>query len=95
MALRFKEVYVVSNGSLKLANKKYTSIPNDYCISFFDDTEFSEVSEDSTIGKEAWSFKQIKAISELQVQTIVDVIGVVVELGQLGSIKIKTTGEEK
>lgn len=59
------KVYLVSNGTLKLANKKFTSIPNDYCITFSYNTEFSEVPEDSAIGKEAWSFKLIKSLPEL------------------------------
>ena len=53
------KIYVVSDGSIKLANKKFTSIPNDFCISFYDSTEFKEVAEDQMIGKDGWSFKPI------------------------------------
>lgn len=88
-AIRENKVYVVSLGSIKLANKKFTSIPNDYCINFFDETEFVEVAEDSAISQDAWAFKQIKALEELQVQSAVDVIGIVIEVGQIGSIKLK------
>lgn len=40
------KVYEVSCGQIKIANKKFTSITNDYCISFSDSTDFKEVKED-------------------------------------------------
>ena len=55
-------MYTVSNGSIKLANKKFTSIPNDYCISFNDSTEFKEAKEDTSISKHAFAFKNIETI---------------------------------
>jgi replication factor A1 len=79
--IKENSVYVVSNGSIALANKKFTSIPNDYCIKFSDDTEFQEVAEDTSIKREAWTFKNIKSLIDLQVQSTVDVIGVVIEPG--------------
>lgn len=35
--------YHVSKGTIKRANKRVTSITNDYCIAFADNTEFTEV----------------------------------------------------
>lgn len=32
--LQENKVYLFSNGSVKISNKKYTSIKNDYCIIF-------------------------------------------------------------
>jgi len=55
--IKENKVYVVSIGAIKLANKKFTSIPNDFCISFYDDTEFVEVAEDNAISHDAWAFK--------------------------------------
>jgi len=55
--IKENKVYVVSSGAIKLANKKFTSIPNDFCISFYDDTEFVEVAEDNAISHDAWAFK--------------------------------------
>lgn len=40
------KTYVVRNGVIKLANKNFTQIPNDFCINFNDATEFIEVVED-------------------------------------------------
>jgi replication factor A1 len=63
--IKENKVYAVSGGSLKISNKKFTSIPHDYCLNFFDDTEFHEVAEDSAISQEAYSFKNIKTLGEL------------------------------
>lgn len=94
-AIKENKVYVVSNGSIKLANKKFTSIPNDFCISFWDDTEFQEVPEDAAIGNDAYSFRALRDLDVLQVGSVVDLIGVVFEVGTLGTIKIKQTKEER
>ncbi len=32
--LKENKVYLFSNGSVKIANKKFTSIKNDYCLTF-------------------------------------------------------------
>ena len=52
-------VYVVKTGSIKMANKKFSSIPNDYCITFNDSTSFDLVEEDSSISQVGFSFKKI------------------------------------
>jgi len=49
----------VSSGSIKLANKKFTSIPNDYCISFDTQTKFEPVAEDEGIVRTGYAFKTI------------------------------------
>ncbi len=38
--------YIVRNGTIKLANKNFTPIPNNFCINFHDDTEFIEILEE-------------------------------------------------
>lgn len=58
-------MYEVSCGAIKLANKKFTSITNDYCIQFNDSTEFKEVKEDAAISKDAYAFKSIETVGQL------------------------------
>lgn len=84
---------MVSNGAIRPANKKFTSIPNDYYIDFYDSAKFVEVAEDNAISQEAWTFKPIKSLSTFQAGTTVDVIGIIIEAGTLGSIRTKR-GEE-
>ena len=40
--LKENKVYLFSNGTVKIANQKYTSIKNDYCIVFDRSTEIEE-----------------------------------------------------
>jgi len=42
-------VYLMSNGSVKIANKKYTSIKNDFCITFDKNSEIEEIDDDNKI----------------------------------------------
>jgi replication factor A1 len=37
--------YYVTKGKIKLVNKRVTSIPNNFCINFCDDTEFTPVAD--------------------------------------------------
>jgi hypothetical protein len=54
-----------SNGSIKLANKKFTSIKTDYCITFDERASIEEVIDDNRIGKHGFSLTKIKDIEEL------------------------------
>jgi replication factor A1 len=47
--LKENHVYLFSNGTVKMANKKYTSIKNDYCITFDRNSEIKEVEDDENI----------------------------------------------
>lgn len=40
--LRENKVFLVANGSIKLANKKFTSIKNDYCLNFDQNADIKE-----------------------------------------------------
>ena len=40
--VRENKVFLVANGSIKLANKKFTSIKNDYCLNFDQNADIKE-----------------------------------------------------
>jgi replication factor A1 len=44
--LQENKVYTFSNGTVKMANQKYTSIKNDFCIVFDRNSEIKEVADD-------------------------------------------------
>ena len=56
------KVYTFAGGDVKLANKKFTAIKNDYCLTFGNDTEIQEVAEDDHISETAFSFTGLKDI---------------------------------
>jgi ssDNA-binding replication factor A large subunit len=43
------KVYLFSGGSVKIANQKYNSIKNDYCIIFDRNSEIKETIDDAKI----------------------------------------------
>lgn len=42
-------MYLFSNGTIKMANQKFTSIKNDFCIVFDRNSEIKEVGDDDNI----------------------------------------------
>jgi ssDNA-binding replication factor A large subunit len=60
LKLKEKCVYQFSNGYVKLANKKFTSIKNDYCIVFEKNAVIDEVEDDSSISDSCFDFTSIK-----------------------------------
>jgi len=42
-------VYTFSNGQIKIANKRFTSITNDYCVTFGKDSQCEKCDEDEEI----------------------------------------------
>ena len=88
------KVYIVSGGKINMSNKRFTTIPNDYCISFNDSTKFDPAEEDSTIGNVGFTFKTISSLSDLQTRSSCDVIGIITDVMAVSSIKLKS-GEEK
>lgn len=78
-----------------MANQKFTSIKNDYCIVFDQNSEITECSNDTQIKAQGFSFTTIEEINELEQQRTVDAVGIITDVGQLGSVNIKATGGTK
>ena len=45
--IKENKVFLFANGAVKLANKKLTSIKNDYCLTFDHMADVQEAEEDS------------------------------------------------
>ena len=56
------KVYLFSNGVVKMANKRFTSIKNDFCIVFEKNAQINEVPDDGSIAEQAFDFTDIKNI---------------------------------
>jgi replication factor A1 len=79
MILEENKVFNFKSGQVKMANKKFTSIKNDFCITFSDHTEITPASNDNRIKGKGYNFTKLSSVNELiQYQTI-DVIGVVIK----------------
>lgn len=60
--LKENKVYLFANGQVKLANKKFTSIKTDYCLTFDHLADVQEAEEDASIKKQGYSFVGLKGI---------------------------------
>ena len=47
--IEYDGVYTFNNGTVKLANKRFTSIKNDYCLTFSKDSICEQCAEDDEI----------------------------------------------
>lgn len=83
------KVYLFSEGMVKLANKRFTTIKNDFCITFSLRTKISEARDDGSISKVAFEFSTIAEIEESIQMKSVDLLCVVIGVGDQDSIKTK------
>lgn len=79
-------VYYMSSGKLKMANRTYTSIPHQYEITFDKNANIQIAPDDKGIEKIAFSFVDIAGIASRDPGVIVDVIGIVSEVGSLTNL---------
>ena len=73
--------YTFSNGHVKLSNKRFTSIKNDYCLTFDSSVVIEKCMDDPLIKNDRFSFTSIAGIEELKANQTVDVIGFTLEVG--------------
>jgi len=85
------KLYYITSCSLKAANKQYSQLNNDYEMTFRDSTEMLPCSEDSTkIPTLSFNFVQIGDLSNLNKDSVTDVIGVVKTANPAAAITTKT-----
>jgi replication factor A1 len=63
--LQKDKVYLFSNGNVKMANKKFTSVRNDFCIVFEKHSIIDEAKDDGSITNQAFDFCSISEISDI------------------------------
>ena len=82
----------MSNGNVKLANKRYTTIPHDHCLVFDTYSNITEINEEkarkSIIGN-MYNFTSLEQVSESQL-FIIDVIGVITSAEPVSQILLKS-----
>lgn len=82
-------VYLFSNGCVKMANKKFTSIKNDFCIVFEKNAQIIDVEDDGSIAAQAYEFCDIKAIQDVQQMKTLDVCGVIAEVSETEMVNLR------
>jgi replication factor A1 len=89
------KVYYISNGSLKPANPQYNNTKHDYEMTVRRDTVIEQCDDNASqsVAKANYSFVSIKDLPQ-HVNKVVDVIGVVKEVGDLSTVMIKSRNKE-
>jgi len=87
-------VYTFSGGRLKIANKRFTSIPNDYEITFNPDSIILPAGEDSDIKVQTFAFTKLDTLESKEVGSLIDVVGVVTVDQGLSSVTSKKDGRQ-
>ncbi|CAF2130369.1 replication protein A 70 kDa DNA-binding subunit E [Brassica rapa] len=87
-------LYLISRGNLRPAQKKYNHLPNDYEISLDEVSTIQQChEEDAAIPQNQYNFRSIGDIESMETNSIIDVIGVVSSISPTGTI-MKKTGTE-
>ncbi|KAJ8312756.1 hypothetical protein KUTeg_010129 [Tegillarca granosa] len=88
------EIYYFSKCTLKTANKQYSSVNNDYEMTFNADTIIEPCNEDVSLPSMTFDFTKINELDKKQPNAIVDVVGVVKHCGDVGTVIGKASQKE-
>merc|ERR1719326_84441 len=88
------KVYTVSKGRIRVANKRYTHIQNDYSIDLNEHSEVVFVGEDAKISNQVYDFKPLNAIEALEDKTYVDAVVVCDHVGDVQNFTSSRTNKE-
>uniref|UniRef100_A0A2P2I042 Replication protein A subunit n=1 Tax=Hirondellea gigas TaxID=1518452 RepID=A0A2P2I042_9CRUS len=87
-------VYYISVATLKTANKQFSSLKNDYEMSFNGGTQVVPCHEDNSIPAMQFDFISIEQLEKAEKNSIVDLIGVCHEYADISTVIQKSTGRE-
>ena len=87
-------VYSISKGQLKLANKKFSRLPNDYEITLNSDAVVVQLDDDNDIQTQKFTFTSIDEINNIDPNSFIDIIGIVTNIGTISSINSQKIQKE-
>lgn len=92
------KIYLFSNATVKMANKKFTSIKNDFTLIFEKNAQIIEADDDGSIANmdSAFDFSTIKSLEETPGgnQRTVDILGLVIDVSEIETVKLKSNREK-
>lgn len=94
--LKEGDVFYIRGGQIKAANRQYSSINNDYELTFSSETVIEPCHEESTdaIPTTLFNFVKFDQLSERPKEGLIDVIGVVDTVSQCETVVSKQTQKE-
>lgn len=90
------KVYLLSRGVVRESKpgKKYNNINNTYSITFNDSSVIKECKDDPNIPYFKYNLKTIEEVLQFEEETLVDVCGIVLEIGELLTILSQKNNNE-
>jgi len=88
------KVFYITKGSLKTANKQYTTLTNDYEMSLNNDTTIELCTDDVELPQIQYNFVAIKDLENVNKDALVDLLGVVKSTGDITQITTKATNKQ-
>jgi replication factor A1 len=88
------KVYVISKGTLKLANKRYNRLPNEYEITLNNDAEVTYYGEDNSIELQKFDFCSIERLQRTDPDQFIDLVGVATQISPMYNLVSKSTGRD-
>lgn len=85
-------VYVFCKGTVKVANTKFTTIKNDYSLTFTPYSDITSVADDKSIDKVVFNFSTLKETKAKGEGKSLDLVGVVLSISEICEINLKTGG---
>ncbi|XP_031572203.1 replication protein A 70 kDa DNA-binding subunit-like [Actinia tenebrosa] len=92
--LEVNKVYYFSKGSLKTANKQYSSLKNDYEMYLNNDTVIEVCTEECDLPTIMYNFVSISDLENINKDTMVDILGVCINAADVTQITTRTTNKQ-
>ncbi|XP_076031483.1 replication protein A 70 isoform X2 [Oratosquilla oratoria] len=92
--IEVNKVYYISVATLKAANKQYSSLKNDYEMSFNGGTQVMPCEDESSIPQMQFEFVSLDQLERLEKDTILDVIGICKEVMDISTVTQRSTNRE-
>ncbi|CAO3614372.1 unnamed protein product [Cunninghamella blakesleeana] len=87
------KVYYISNARVTMAKKQFSTLDNEYELSFDPSTEVELCPEDNALPSIKYNFVKIADVDKHEKQSIIDVIGVLTEDSGMQEVVSKATGK--
>ena len=85
--------YISSPCAVKIANKRFTNLNNDYELTFERDTVVERVTDESDVPQVRFNFTPIGSLDRIEKDSTIDTIGILKEVGEISEIVSKTTSK--
>ncbi|RXG65009.1 Replication protein A 70 kDa DNA-binding subunit [Armadillidium vulgare] len=92
--IEIDKVYYITQAQLKTADKRYSSLKNDYEMTFNQGTQVTACQQKTNIPNMQFQFVSIDQLEKVERDTTIDVIGICKEVAEVSTITQKTTGKE-